>query len=177
MFSVSLGQVYSSPTSFLCPPACLEKVWASPSPPTGPCEWCGRLERNLENPISLYADQRAPHCASQQKTPPATGITERMHWGQPKAAGLLAKRLSVQFATQTGCCYRERGLLTPLSHAHVPRAHPSPLCHQQHLCSMCRQHLCCISWRTCIQMCIHVCALYTASTCTLPSLTLQYLEH
>lgn len=42
MFNVSLGQPYSSPTSCPCPPACLAKVWASPSPPTT-LAWVVRL--------------------------------------------------------------------------------------------------------------------------------------
>lgn len=168
MFTAFWGQPYSSPTSCQCPPACLAEVWVSPSPPTALCERCGCVERHPGNPISAYADQRAPRCASQQKTPPATQITQRMHWGQPKAAVLPGKRPTMELATRASCCYRERGPLTALSHAHVPRADPSPPpIHLQCLWPTCGPHLCYISWGTSIHMCNHIYVLCTASTRTL----------
>lgn len=101
---------------------------------------------------------------SQQRTPPATQLTQQMRWGQSKAAVLPSKRLNVQLATCASCRYREKGRSTPLSHAHVPQADSGPLHHLLRLWPMHGPQLCYISQGTCIHTCIHVYALYTAST-------------
>lgn len=132
MFSVSVGRVYSSPTSCSCPPACLAKAGAFPSPPTTLHECWGCVKRITGSPFSPHAEQGAPGCASQWKTSVATEIAQCMIQGQPNAALGLAQSWTEQLAACTSCCCRQGGPLALLRHKHKPRAGPEPVQRLQH---------------------------------------------
>lgn len=147
-----LGKGMSCPQLSHCP------VWAVCLHPEKP-----------GNPIS-------PCHVSQQKTPPATQITQPMYRGQPRGAVLPTKRLNVQLATHASCCYRKRVSWTPPSYTQMPIADPSPLHRPLCLCPIHRPHLCYISQGTCTHMCIHIYGLCTASNRIL-QWSLPWLEY
>lgn len=91
VFSVSLGQPYSSPHKLPTSSSLFPEMWIAPTPATAPCHQSGCIEGNLGNPIYQEANQRAPCHASQQKASLATQIIQYMCWGQPKALFYLPR--------------------------------------------------------------------------------------
>lgn len=85
VFSVSLGQPYSSPQKLPTSFSLFPELWIAPTCAAAPYKQDGCIEGNLGNPIYPEANQRAPCHVSQQKASLATQITCYMYQEQPKA--------------------------------------------------------------------------------------------
>lgn len=120
VFSVSLGQPYSSPQKLPTSFSLFPELWIAPIPAAAPYEQDRCIEGNLGNPIYPEANQRAPCHVS---TKGLTGHTDYLVYvpRTAKSTVLAAKRQRVQLEAHACCCYRGRSSLAELSHAPVPR--------------------------------------------------------
>lgn len=157
VFTVSLGWVYSSPPSCSCPPACLAKAGAFPSPPTPLMSAVAVSRESLEPPC--------PHVQSRELR--AVPRSERPHWLQkllsddPRAA--KSSSLTRQELESRDCSMYK--LLLQMKRVFHTAEAPTQAQSRSRTCSTsaCRaDHICAVFHKEhiSIHMCIHMSPLH-----------------